>query len=132
MLFNDCQLTIFPRRAMLLQRQQALCVFSIQKIHQVLLFLNKASFSEFAFQLAKNLLLGETLPPEIDQGVDLIVTRHSLYTLASLAVKLIYQHFNQSAHVLISTQSRCGRRCRRSALVFCCLHLSHGHLVRLL
>ena len=89
---------------MLLKRQQTLRVLAIQEVHQVLFFLNESCFGQFTLELAKDLLLGQALPPEVNESVNLLFPGNSLYTFASLTIKLIDEHFNEAAHVLISTE----------------------------
>lgn len=66
LLLNDSQLAVLPRRTVLLERQQALGIFAVQEIHQVLFFLDEPSFGQLALEFAQNLLLRQALPPEVD------------------------------------------------------------------
>lgn len=43
--------------------------------------------------------MAQALPPEFNECVDLLVTLDSLYTLAPLAVVLVYQHFYKTTDV---------------------------------
>ena len=72
----------------------------------MLLLLDPASFRGFALEFAENLLLREALPPELDESIHLLCTGYRLDTLAALAVELVDQHLDESAHMLEAAQSR--------------------------
>lgn len=77
----------------------------------------EACFCELSLELAKDLLLAETLPPEFNQGVNLVWLSNSLDALSALAVKLVDQHLNETTSVRHSSQCRRSRTCRRAVLV---------------
>ena len=65
----------------------------------MLFFLDEACLCEFALQLAKDFLLTQTLPPELNERVHLLILGDGFDALGALAVELIYQHLNESSHV---------------------------------
>ena len=72
----------------------------------MLLFLDEACLGQLTFELAEDLLLREALPPELDECIHLLCTGYRLDTLAALAVELVDQHLDESAHMLEAAQSR--------------------------
>ena len=64
------------------------------------LFLNEACFGQLALQLAENFLLAQTLPPEFDQCIHLLLAGHYFYTLVALTIELVDEHLNEASYVL--------------------------------
>ena len=71
----------------------------------MLFFLDETRLGQLAFELAQDLLLRQTLPPEFNQSVHLLFTLHSFYTFATFAIKLVDKHFYESSNVPKAAQS---------------------------
>ena len=65
----------------------------------MLFFLDQSCFGSLALEFAENLLLRETLLPEYNQSVNLLLLLDNLDAFASFPVKLIDEHLNKPPHV---------------------------------
>ena len=88
---------------MFVKIEKTLPVFAVQEVHQVFFFFDKTCFGQFPLELAQNLLLAQTLPPEFDKDVNLFVSWNSFYAFSSLTIVLINTHLNKSAHSSIAS-----------------------------
>ena len=73
----------------------------------MLFFLDQSSFGSLALEFAENLLLRETLLPEHNQSVNLLLLLDNFDALTSLPVKLIDEHLYKPPHVRETSQRAC-------------------------